>query len=138
MNETHTGAWWRWLLLPFAAVLTTTLSAAVVTLLNSMSMSYMGGSTDGWFMAYVNPIMVKGFSGYVFAKTVHEVAPSHKAVAGTVMVTLLGVSQAAVLTYAVALGAYTALELVREALAATLMVGTAICVVRDPEWTFAP
>ena len=87
--------WWRWPLLPFAAVIGAALATAALVLVQWMGMKFSGGySPDGWYFRYILPIISSGFFGFMYAKISYHVAPSGKMIAGVVMVTLLGMFSA--------------------------------------------
>lgn len=84
--------WWRWPLLPFAAIAGALASSAACVLFVWFSMKFQGGYTeDGWYYLYVMPLMASATFGYVYALIAITVAPCGKVIAGTVLVTLLAV-----------------------------------------------
>jgi len=54
-------------------------------------MKMQGGfSEDGWYFRYVMPVISSAIFGYLYSTIAVEVAPRGKIIAGTVMVTILG------------------------------------------------
>ena len=94
MNDTPKGPaqdWWRWPLLPFAAVAGALAGSIIAVLFLWFGMKLQGGfSEDGWYFRYVMPVISSAIFGYLFAHISCEMAPRGKVIAGTVMVTILG------------------------------------------------
>jgi uncharacterized membrane protein YvlD (DUF360 family) len=83
--------WWRWPLLPFAAVAGALVGSVLASLLMWFGMKLQGGYTeDGWYFRYVMPVISSAIFGYLYAHISCEMAPCGKIIAGTVMVTTLG------------------------------------------------
>lgn len=84
--------WWRWPLLPFASFLGGAIGASLLTLFMWFGMKMSGGYTeDGWYYRYIMPLFSAGAFGYLTAIIAAYVAPKGKLIAGTVIVTILGI-----------------------------------------------
>lgn len=84
--------WWRWPLLPFAAILGGMLGAFLLTLLGWFGMKMQGGfSEDGWYFRYILPITSSAIFGWFYVLITLNVAPKGKVIASVVMTTVLGV-----------------------------------------------
>ena len=82
--------WWRWPLLPFAAIGGAAIGAVLLGLVQWLGFKFQGGFTeDGWMFRYILPIFTSAAFGWLFAWIACAVAPHGKVVAGTVMTTLL-------------------------------------------------
>jgi hypothetical protein len=92
-DGTTTGSqWWRWPLMPFAAVFGGAIGALLFTLLQWVGMKFQGGaSVDGWMFAYVVPVLSTAAFGYVYAYLACTVAPRAKFTTGVAMTSVLGV-----------------------------------------------
>jgi len=86
------SGWWRWPLLPFAAIIGAMIGAALLTLLQWFGMKMQGGfSTDGWYFLYVLPVISSIVFGWLYVLITLNVAPKGKVIAAIVMTTVLGV-----------------------------------------------
>lgn len=84
--------WWRWPLMPFAAVIGAILGAAIITAINWFFMKFQGGyAEDGWWYLYIKPMFHAGIFGFLYAWIAGYVAPRGKVIASIVMTTILGV-----------------------------------------------
>ena len=84
--------WWRWALLPFATIGGAVIGAFITWFTLWFGMKLRGEiGMDGWYFRYVMPVLVSAVFGCVYAYIAYEMAPRSKAIAGTVMVTILGV-----------------------------------------------
>jgi hypothetical protein len=96
-----TQTWWRWPLVPFAAILGSILGAAAFLLLQWVAMKVHGGfSEDGWMFKYILPVVQSAVFGYLYAMISCAVAPKGKVITGVVMVTVLFVLFIALLVFA--------------------------------------
>jgi hypothetical protein len=90
-NQQPSG-WWRWLFLPFAAIIGASLGAIALTLLQWFGMKMQGGfSTDGWYFLYVLPVLSAAAFGWLYVLITLNVAPKGKVIAAVFMTTILGV-----------------------------------------------
>jgi len=90
----HTGEaeWWRWIALPFAAILGAMLCAFIISMLQVASMFLFGGfSTDSVYGKYILPILSSAIFGWIYVLISLKVAPRGKLIAAVVMITVLGV-----------------------------------------------
>ena len=77
--------------MPFAAVAGALAGSIIAVLFLWFGMKLQGGfSEDGWYFRYVMPVISSAIFGYLFAHISCEMAPRGKVIAGTVMVTILG------------------------------------------------
>src|SRR6185312_6961811 len=84
--------WWRWPLVPIAAVGAAVVGGTAITLLYWLAMKLHGSfSEDGWFYLYVLPVLSSALSGYLYTLAAAITAPRGRAIATTVMVSILGV-----------------------------------------------
>ena len=83
----------RWISLPFATFIGAFLGCVLLVMFQWFSMKMWSGyiSENGWYYRYIMPFLSSVFFGYFFSTISLEVAPKHKVIATTVMVTLLGV-----------------------------------------------
>jgi hypothetical protein len=89
-ERSQPSEWWRWPLLPFAAVLGAVLGAMLFGMVQWFGMKMQGGySEDGWMYRYVMPVLISGAFGWLYAWIACEVAPRGKVIAGVVMTTIL-------------------------------------------------
>jgi hypothetical protein len=90
-EKAPTQDWWRWPLLPFAAVAGALAGSIVATLFMWFGMKFQGGfSEDGWYYRYVIPVIASAIFGFIYTLISCEMAPRGKLITGTVMVTILG------------------------------------------------
>lgn len=88
-DSTPSG-WWRWPLVPIAAVAAALVASEAMTLFQWLSTMVRWGSTAGWYYGFLVPAFVCGAIGFAYAWASCATAPRRKVIAGTVMVTLLG------------------------------------------------
>lgn len=89
-SEAAVQQWWRWPLLPFAAIGGAALGAVLLGLMQWFGLKLQGGfSEDGWMFMYILPIFTSAAFGWLFAWIACAVAPRGKVVTGAVMTTLL-------------------------------------------------
>lgn len=82
--------WWRWPLMPFAAVLGGALGAMLFGLVQWFGMKLQGGfSESGWMYLYILPVLTAAAFGWLYTWIACAVAPRGKLLAGTVMTTIL-------------------------------------------------
>lgn len=99
-NAGQSYQWWRWPLMPFAALIGGQVGAFVFNLFQWLSMKFYGGySPDGWMYIYVLPLMSAAVFGYLFAYIACTMAPSAKWTAGVVMTAVLGTVLAVLLIF---------------------------------------
>ncbi|HUP09510.1 MAG TPA: hypothetical protein VMU47_20290 [Caldimonas sp.] len=89
-REAAGGSWWRWPLLPFAAVSISLLAAAVLVVCQHVVLGPLFGY-DNVYLVYSVPLQASMMAGFAFSWSACAIAPSGKRIAGTVLVTLLGV-----------------------------------------------
>lgn len=87
-ERTATG-WWRWPLVPLAAVAGATAGSSLFLALWWLGMKFEGGGEDGWLFLYVRPVVGACVFGWLFSAISWWVAPQGKLITGTVMVTIL-------------------------------------------------
>ena len=91
VQEGVSGQWWRWPLMPFAAVIGGALGALLLVLVQWFFMKLQGGfSEDGWMFRYVLPIVASGAFGWIYVWITCKMAPRGKVISGIVMTTILG------------------------------------------------
>ena len=84
--------WWRWPLLPFAAVIGAALGAVLLTLFQWFGMKIQGGfSEDGWYYRYILPVISSAAFGWLYVLITLNVAPRGKVIAAVVLTTIMGV-----------------------------------------------
>lgn len=89
-TDRQTADWWRWPLVPFAAVFGGTVGAFLFGVVQWLGMKLQGGfSEDGWMYRYIVPFLVSCAFGWLYAYCACAVAPRGKLIAGVVMTTLL-------------------------------------------------
>lgn len=89
-NKHPGNQWWRWPLVPIAALAGGIAGSALLTLIQWFGMKMQGGfSEDGWMYQYVVPTMTVAAFGWLFVHVSCQVAPRGKVITGTVMTTLL-------------------------------------------------
>ena len=94
-DQPRPSLWWRWPLLPFAALLGGSLGAILLTLLQWFGMKLEGGyNENGWYYRYILPVISSAFFGWLYALISLYVAPVAKVMAATIMTTILGVLSA--------------------------------------------
>jgi hypothetical protein len=82
--------WWRWPLVPIAAIAGGIAGSLVLGTLNWLSLKFQGGfSEDGWWYRYMIPIITWGMFGWLYVQISCYVAPRGKFITGIVMTTLL-------------------------------------------------
>ena len=82
--------WWRWPLVPIAAIAGGMAGSLLFGALNWFSFKLHGGfSEDGWWYRYILPIIISGIFGWLYVKISYYVAPRGKFITGIVMTTLL-------------------------------------------------
>ncbi len=90
MIKNQSQQWWRWVLMPFAAVGGALIGAILFTLVQWFGMKLQGGySEDGWMFLYVLPLISSVVFGWLYVYISCAVAPSAKAIAGIIMTTIL-------------------------------------------------
>lgn len=91
-GTTSASQWWRWPVMPFAAVIGGAVGALLFTALQWLGMKFQGGfSADGWAYIYVLPVISAATFGYLYTYISCTVAPSGKFTAGVVMTSFYGV-----------------------------------------------
>jgi hypothetical protein len=81
--------WWRWIALPFAAILGSILGSAAFMVVQWFGMKMEGGYTeDGWYYKYILPTFAYGIFGWLFTFISFHVAPRGRFIAAVVMTTL--------------------------------------------------
>lgn len=97
-SETRIGAyqWWRWPLMPIAAVAASSIGVAALMFFGWLSLHVFGGfNVSGWLMRYFFPIVVGVFAGYFFAFSSCNVPPRGKVLSGIIMTTIYAMVKAA-------------------------------------------
>jgi len=81
--------WWRWLLMPIAALLSASVVSILVALAILVGLKLFGtGEPDGWSLYLVTGAS-RGAFGYVLALVAYSVSPSRKLAAGYVAIFLM-------------------------------------------------
>lgn len=125
--------WWRWPLMPLAALAGAILGTLVVALIMWVGMKFQGGySEDGWYFRFILPLFTSGVFGYLYAKISYEVAPSAKLIAGVVMVTVLGILALASTVLAWVMPSYSVGEAIQSTVGSLAMMIGAIIALSDP------
>jgi len=95
VTQNYTYQWWRWPLLPFASI--------IVAMVGSTLMGFFlrgifwlqekqgGVDLDSWYHPFALYVIPAGVFGYLYAHIACAMAPRGKVIAGTVMVTILGI-----------------------------------------------
>lgn len=82
--------WWRWPLMPIAALTGAILGTILVGVLQWVGMKFSGVYNEqGWYFRYILPLVMWGCFGYFLTAISYRVAPTGKLVASTVMATAL-------------------------------------------------
>lgn len=90
-SELSESKWWRWPILPFAAIVGAAIATFLIQVLMWLAMKFQGGfSEDGWYFHYIMPLISSAIFGYFYTIISCMDAPRGKVLAGTVMVTVLG------------------------------------------------
>lgn len=91
-GETSPSAsqWWRWPLMPVASIGGAVFGSMIVGGINRLGMMMNGASPDGWWIRFIEPIMVSGMFGYIWAYLAYAIPPFAKLISGVVMTTILG------------------------------------------------
>jgi uncharacterized membrane-anchored protein len=88
----QSSQWWRWPLLPFAAIGGGLLGSFCFVMLQWLIMKFQGDfHEDGWWYNYILPLLSSAVFGWLYVYITFTVAPKGKVIAGVVMTTLLGV-----------------------------------------------
>jgi hypothetical protein len=82
--------WWRWAILPAAAVLALIVTGGFLALAEHVLVGLLF-SVDNAYLRYCVPVEASVIGGFAFSWAACAVAPCGKRIAGTVLVTLLGV-----------------------------------------------
>lgn len=133
MQSQEVYQWWRWPLMPLAALAGAILGTLAVALIMWIGMKFQGGySEDGWYFRYILPLFTSGVFGYIYAKISYEVAPSGKLIAGIVMVTLLGILALVSTVLAWVIPSYSVGEAIQSTVGSLAMMIGAILALSDP------
>ena len=119
--------WWRWPLMPIAAILGGIAGSAAFALIQWLGIKLQGGySEDGWMLQYVLPALTSGAFGWLFVYISCAVAPRGKIIAGTVMTTLLVLTGIANLLLVWGFNHYAGSEAVRLTISSVVASGAGI------------
>lgn len=130
--ENNTGStgksdWWRWVALPFAAILGAMLCAFIISILQAASMFLFGGfSTDSVYSKYILPIFSSAIFGWIYVLITLNVAPRGKLIAAVVMITILGVISVVTQAHIWISPEYSLGYAIHSAIAALVTIGTSI------------
>lgn len=95
--------WWRWPLMPIAALTGAVLGTILLGVLQWIGMKLSGVYNEhGWYFKYILPLVMWGCFGYFFTAISYRVAPTGKLVASTVMATTLCVVMVLVVLFGLA------------------------------------
>lgn len=127
--------WWRWPLMPVAAIIGAALGTIVVSILQWIGMKLSGVYHEsGWYFTYVLPLVTWGCFGYLFTFISYHVAPTGKVIASTVMATAFCVIMLLVVLFGVVHDAPTLTSGIQTALSfVALVVGTIYGIIQAKE-----
>lgn len=96
MNASQTASgkyqWWRWPLMPVAAVAGSFIGVAAFMLFGWLSLHVFGGFSNGsWLVRYILPVAAASTAGFLFAFCACNVPPRGGVVSGIVMTTIYAV-----------------------------------------------
>lgn len=100
MTSDKSSQWWRWPLMPFAAVIGALLGTLLITGFNWLGMKMAGFSENGWWYLYIRPLIQAGLFGGIYSWIAYSIVPRGGLIASTVMSTILGVLAVIVLWFA--------------------------------------
>lgn len=84
------SGWWRWPLVPIAALAGGALASFLFRLIQWLGMKMDGGVTeDGWMFKYILPVIASAVFGWFYIMISCAVAPRGKVITGTVMAAIL-------------------------------------------------
>ncbi|KQW00165.1 hypothetical protein [Rhizobacter sp. Root1221] len=87
-----TDEWWRWPLVPVAAVAGLFAAWIAASAVLWLQMKFTGGfAEDGWYFRFIVPALASAAAGYGYSMAACMTAPRGHKFAGTAMVTLLAV-----------------------------------------------
>ncbi|MCA9235566.1 MAG: hypothetical protein KDA44_08835 [Planctomycetales bacterium] len=87
----HATGWWRWPLVPLAAIAGSTVGSTLVGMIGwAGAKTYGGFAEDGWYYLYIMPTIMSGFLGFIWSTASAYVAPYAKFITAVVMSTVLG------------------------------------------------
>lgn len=125
--------WWRWPLMPVAALGGAILGSIIMGIIMWLGMKFQGGfNEDGWYFLYIMPLFTSGVFGYLYAIISYKMAPSHNLIAGIVMVTVLGVIGLLGIVLAWALPEYSVGQSVQATVGTVATMVGAIIALADP------
>lgn len=134
MQSKQPYQWWRWPLMPVAAVAGAVLGTIAMGLLMWLGMKLQGGySEDGWYFRYIMPLFTSGLFGYLYAKISYTVAPSGKLIAGVVMVTVLGILTALSAILGWVMPSYSTGQAIQATVASIATMIGAVIALADPD-----
>ena len=82
--------WWRWPLVPFAAVFGAGVGSVLLPMLHWIYLKFLRDlSEDGWTYVYVMPLVSATAFGWLYIWITCAVAPRRKFISGIVMTTIL-------------------------------------------------
>ena len=85
------SGWWRWLLLPFAAIIGGSIGAIIITRSYWLALEIQGFSADSWILLYMPPVFSSAVFGWLYVLITLNVVPKWRVIAAIVMTTILGV-----------------------------------------------
>jgi hypothetical protein len=89
-NNSLAHGWWRWPLLPFAALIGAMLGSALFMAFQWLAMKFRGDfNEDGWYFLYIMPVIQSAIFGWLYVLITYKIAPQGKFIAGIVMTTIL-------------------------------------------------
>jgi len=130
MSAKWSDDWWRWPLVPVAAVAGLIAAWIAATAFLWLQTKFTGGfSADGWYLLYIVPALASAAAGYGFSMGACMTAPRGQKFAGTAMVTLLVI--VGLLSTAIAWnsGNYSVGQAIQTTVAAVVTVAAAIAAV---------
>lgn len=88
MSHHARSNWWRWPLMPIAALTGAIIGTILVGVLQWVGMKLSGSyNEDGWYFKYIVPLVMWGCFGYFLTAISYRVAPAGKIVASAVVAT---------------------------------------------------
>lgn len=94
-TQNNAYQWWRWPLLPFVSIIVAMVGSTLMSIFLRgifwLQAQQDGGEMFGWYHTFSLYVIPAGVFGYLYAHIACTMAPRGKIIAGTVMVTILGI-----------------------------------------------
>jgi len=125
-----TDDWWRWPLVPVAAVAGLFAAWIAASVVLWLQMKFTGGfAEDGWYFRYIVPALASAAAGYGYSTAACMTAPRGQKFAGTAMVTLLTIVGLLSTAIAWTSGNYSVGQAIQTTVAAVVTLSAAIATV---------